>query len=234
VGADSTLTVDAGPRFVSRGGEKLDAALEALSLDVAGCVCADVGASTGGFTDCLLQRGAVKVYAIDVGKGILHWKLRTDPRVIVMEETNARFVESLPQRIDLVTIDASFISLKTLLPVVKSWFLQVPLDPSEHSPHLQSKWEETEGGVIALIKPQFEAGKKDVARGEGVIRDPEIHRQVLLDVLNFAQAEGWNVRGLIRSPLLGPKGNVEFLAWLGLSESDADVSALVEALIDQS
>jgi 23S rRNA (cytidine1920-2'-O)/16S rRNA (cytidine1409-2'-O)-methyltransferase len=231
VSAESTLTVDAGPRFVSRGGEKLDAALEALTLDVRGLTCADVGASTGGFTDCLLQRGAAKVYAIDVGKGILHWKMRTDPRVVVMEETNARFVESLPEKVDLVTIDASFISLKTLLPVVKSWFIPTPLDPSGHSPHFQRKWGETEGGVVALIKPQFEAGKKDVARGEGVIRDPAIHKQVLTDVLIFAQAEGWNVRGLIRSPLLGPKGNVEFLAWLGFDEVGADVSALVDAVI---
>lgn len=231
VDAKSVLTVDTGPRFVSRGGEKLDAALEALSLDVTGCVCADVGASTGGFTDCLLQRGAAKVYAIDVGKGILHWKMRTHPRVVVMEQTNARFVESLPEPIQFATIDASFISLKVLLPVVKKWLAPAPLAPSEHSPHLQSKWGETEGGVIALIKPQFEAGKKDVARGEGVIRDPEIHRQVLLDVLNFAQTDGWSVRGLIRSPLLGPKGNVEFLAWLGLNESSADISALVEDIL---
>ena len=227
VDAASTLTVDAGPRFVSRGGEKLDAALEALGLDVRGLTCADVGASTGGFTDCLLQRGAAKVYAIDVGKGILHWKIRTDPRVVVMEETNARFVESLPEKIDLVTIDASFISLKVLLPVVKMWFLPSSLTPLPLG----------EGNVLALIKPQFEAGKKDVARGEGVIRDPEIHKQVVQDVLAFAQSEGWGVRGLIRSPLLGPKGNVEFLAWLDLNESSAEMSALVDtvfAITDQS
>lgn len=224
VNAESTLTVDAGPRFVSRGGEKLAAALEALSLDVAGRVCADVGASTGGFTDCLLQRGAAKVYAIDVGKGILHWKMRTHPRVVVMEQTNARFVESLPEPIQFVTIDASFISLKVLLPVIKKWFF--PL-----SSFIDERGKKKEGNIIALIKPQFEAGKKDVARGEGVIRDPEIHRQVLLDVLNFAQGEGWNVRGLIRSPLLGPKGNVEFLVWLDLNESSADVSVLVESVL---
>ncbi|RJP51302.1 MAG: TlyA family RNA methyltransferase [Anaerolineaceae bacterium] len=231
VSTESTLTVDAGPRFVSRGGEKLDAALEGFGISVEGLVCADVGASTGGFTDCLLQRGAAKVYAIDVGKGILHWKMRTDSRVVVMEETNARFVESLPEAVSLVTIDASFISLKTLLPVVKLWFTPTPLDPSGHSPHLLRKWGETEGGVISLIKPQFEAGKKDVARGEGVIRDPAVHKQVLTDVLTFAQADGWSVRGLIRSPLLGPKGNTEFLAWLGLNEASADISALVNAMI---
>ncbi len=118
----SVLEVERGPRFVSRGGEKLDAALEAFGLEPGGRICADVGASTGGFTDCLLQRGAAKVYAVDVGKGILHWKLRNDARVVVMEETNARFVEFLPERVSLITIDASFISLKILLPVVRKWF----------------------------------------------------------------------------------------------------------------
>jgi 23S rRNA (cytidine1920-2'-O)/16S rRNA (cytidine1409-2'-O)-methyltransferase len=209
--ADSLLTIDSGPRFVSRGGEKLDAALEAFGIDVTGFVCADVGASTGGFTDCLLQRGAAKVYAIDVGKGILHWKLRNDPRVVVMEETNARFVESLPENIDFVTIDASFISLKILLPVVKKWIQPNPLSPPFPP---QEGGNGGVGQIIALIKPQFEAGRKDVSRGDGVIRDPEIHKQVLLDVLSFAQAEGFHVRGLIKSPLLGPKGNAEFLAWL--------------------
>src|SRR5512134_3547733 len=126
VSTDSLLTVDSGPRFVSRGGEKLEAALTAFDIDVMGRVCADVGASTGGFTDCLLQRGAAKVYAIDVGKGILHWKLRNDPRVVVKEETNARYVQSLPEPVALVTVDASFISLKILLPVIKRWFRHFP------------------------------------------------------------------------------------------------------------
>jgi 23S rRNA (cytidine1920-2'-O)/16S rRNA (cytidine1409-2'-O)-methyltransferase len=229
VASESTLTVDSGPRFVSRGGEKLDAAIEAFSLDVTGLTCADVGASTGGFTDCLLQRGADKVFAIDVGKGILHWKLRTDPRVVVMEETNARFVESLPEPVSLVTIDASFISLKVLLPVVKKWFLPSPPSP------LPFGERGAEGGVrgdiVALIKPQFEAGKKDVARGEGVIRDPAIHKQVLADVLAFAQAEGFGVRALSRSPLLGPKGNAEFLVWLVFAEGN-DPSALISSLFE--
>lgn len=214
--ADSILTVDSGPRFVSRGGEKLEAALQAFQLDVSGLVCADVGASTGGFTDCLLQHGAIKVYAIDVGKGILHWKLRNDPRVVVMEETNARYVEALPEPVSLVTVDASFISLKILLPVVKKW-----LRPS------QRKRDAVEGEILALIKPQFEAGKKDVARGDGVIRDPEIHRQVLLDVLGYARQDGFQIRGLIKSPLLGPKGNAEFLVWLGEKDMDVNVSELV-------
>ena len=224
VSPDSVLTVDSGPRFVSRGGEKLEAALETFRIDVTGFTCADVGASTGGFTDCLLQRAAARVYAIDVGKGILHWKLRNDPRVVVMEDTNARFVESLPEPASLVTIDASFISLKILLPVIKKWLLP-PFD------QVQERGEKKEGQVIALVKPQFEAGRKDVARGDGVIRDPEIHRQVLLDILSFAQYEGFQVQGLMRSPLLGPKGNTEFLVWLGEKEGEMDINALVNKVL---
>jgi 23S rRNA (cytidine1920-2'-O)/16S rRNA (cytidine1409-2'-O)-methyltransferase len=226
VQADSVLTVDSGPRFVSRGGEKLEGALEAFHIDVTGLVCADVGASTGGFTDCLLQHGAAKIYAIDVGKGILHWKLRNDKRVVVMEETNARFVESLPEPVSLVTVDASFISLKILLPVVKKW-----IPPSPPSPLPAGEGRRGEGDVIALIKPQFEAGKKDVSRGDGVIRDPEIHKQVLTDVLTFAQNEGFGIQGLIKSPLLGPKGNTEFLVWLNTSGTqDASLQEMIAAL----
>lgn len=225
VPANAVLTVDSGPRFVSRGGEKLEGALAAFAIDVTGQVCADVGASTGGFTDCLLQHGAAKVYAIDVGKGILHWKLRNDPRVVVMEETNARFVETLPEPVSLVTVDASFISLKILLPVVKKWLF--PLSSLVN----EEKMKEERRGIIALIKPQFEAGRKDVARGDGVIRDPEIHRQVLLDVLSFAQKEEFQIRGLIKSPLLGPKGNIEFLVWLGEKETEVDVNILVEQVL---
>src|SRR6185436_11971012 len=193
ISADSVLTVDSGPRFVSRGGEKLDAALEVFAFDVTGMICCDVGSSTGGFSDCLLQRGAAKVYAIDVGKGILHWKLRNDPRMVVMEETNARFVGSLPESVSLVTVDASFISLKILRPVIRKWLFPLSSFLDE------GKTKEERSDVIALIKPQFEAGKKDVSRGDGVIRDPEIHKQVLLDVLGFAQGEGFGIRGLIKS-----------------------------------
>jgi 23S rRNA (cytidine1920-2'-O)/16S rRNA (cytidine1409-2'-O)-methyltransferase len=210
---DSALTVDTGPRFVSRGGEKLEGALDAFKIDVTGNICADVGASTGGFTDCLLQRGAKKVYAIDVGKGILHWKLRNDLRVVVMEETNARFVESLPEQVDLVTVDASFISLRTLLPVIGKW--------------------EVESGIVALIKPQFEAGKKIVSRGDGVIRDPEIHRQVLTDVLTFAKNEGFGLRGLVKSSLLGPKGNAEFLVWLDMNPNQTEGNHLIDSVMKQ-
>lgn len=204
VAQEAQITVEAGPRFVSRGGDKLEAALTAFGVEARGRVCADVGASTGGFTDCLLQHGAAKVYAIDVGKGLLHWNLRSDPRVVVMEATNARFVERLPEPVSLVTIDASFISLKILLPVVRGWL--APLAPFGAG-----------GEVIALIKPQFEAGRRESARHKGVIRDPAVHRAVLSEVLAFAQTTGFGVRGLIRSPVLGPKGNVEFLAWLRLN-----------------
>ena len=222
----SALTVDTGPRFVSRGGEKLDAALEKFGIDVKDFICADVGASTGGFTDCLLQRGAAKVYAIDVGKGILHWKLRNYARVVVMEETNARHVESLPEAVSLVTVDASFISLKILLPVIKKWDFTLFNE--------DERVKKKEGTIIALIKPQFEAGKKDVARGDGVIRDPEIHRQVLLDVLTFAKQEGFSLRGLIKSPLLGPKGNAEFLVWLDFQENGRSVEELVDEAMAES
>jgi 23S rRNA (cytidine1920-2'-O)/16S rRNA (cytidine1409-2'-O)-methyltransferase len=232
VSSDSVLTVDSGPRFVSRGGEKLDAALEAFALDVTGFVCADVGASTGGFTDCLLQRGAAKIYAIDVGKGILHWKLRNDRRLVVMEETNARFVESLPEPVSLVTVDASFISLKILLPVIKKWLFSSFDQAQDRSSVADERGEKKEASVIALIKPQFEAGRKDVARGDGVIRDPEIHRQVLLDVLSYAQNEGFQIHGLIKSPLLGPKGNAEFLVWLEEEEIDADIDELVRRVLE--
>jgi 23S rRNA (cytidine1920-2'-O)/16S rRNA (cytidine1409-2'-O)-methyltransferase len=173
VSTASTLKVDPGPRFVSRGGEKLEAALDAFDIDLTSLTCADVGASTGGFTDCMLQRGAAKVYAIDVGKGILHWKMRKHPKVVVMEKTNARYVESLPEAVDFVTVDASFISLKILLPVVKGWFAP---SPRLRHPSPSGRRDGGEGAAVALIKPQFEAGRKDVSRGDGVIRDPEIHR----------------------------------------------------------
>lgn len=191
--ADVEVSLDSGPRFVSRGGEKLAAALDAFPVQVQGRVCADVGAATGGFTDCLLQHGAARVMAIDVGEGILDWKLRQDSRVVVMEGVNARNLAQLPEQASLVVIDASFISLRIILPVVSGW------GPDE---------------IIALIKPQFEADRTEVSRGKGVIRDPEVHRKVLADLLTFAQETGWGLHGLIRSPLVGPKGNVEFLVWL--------------------
>ncbi len=212
------IEVERGPRFVSRGGEKLQAALDAFPLHPAGRVCADVGASTGGFTDCLLQHGAAKVYAIDVGRGILAWKLRNDPRVVVMEGVNARYLVSLPEPVSLVTMDASFISLKVLLPVVWKWLTASP------SP----------GDALVLVKPQFEAGRREVSRGKGVIRDPAVHRRVLEETLEFAARTGFILRGLLRSPVVGPKGNVEFLAWLALegkAPPPAERSAWIEKAI---
>ncbi len=225
--ADAWLELASGPRFVSRGGEKLEAALSTFPLEVGGRVCADVGSSTGGFVDCLLQHGAAKIFAIDVGKGLLHWKLRTDPRLVVMEATNARFVERLPEAVSLVTMDASFISLKVLLPVVKGWFAPVLMVES-----LEKKGIEQAGDVVALVKPQFEAGRKETARSRGVIRDPLIHEAVLMEVLAFSQGLGYSLRGLIRSPLLGPKGNVEFLAWLRWGEaSQVDIPLEVRRVL---
>ena len=188
------IEVASGPRFVSRGGEKLQAAMETFPVTVEDRICADVGASTGGFTDCLLQSGAARVYTIDVGKGLLHWKLRNDARVVVIEKTNARYLKTLPERVHLVTMDVSFISLRKLLPVIVEW-----LEPG--------------GEVIALIKPQFEAGPARVGRG-GVVRDPTVHRDVAHRILEFSVEHSLAPQGLIQSPLRGPKGNVEFLAWL--------------------
>jgi 23S rRNA (cytidine1920-2'-O)/16S rRNA (cytidine1409-2'-O)-methyltransferase len=218
IASDARLEVKAGPQFVSRGGEKLEAAFQAFQLDVTGRICADVGASTGGFTDCLLQHGAKCVYAIDVGQGILDWKLRQDRRVIVMEGTNARYIDQLPEVVEIITVDASFISLKVLLPVIKTWFFTEVDTPNP-----------LHGKIIALVKPQFEAGRQQVSRGKGVIRDPAIHRQVLLDVLGYASQQGYGICGLIRSPLTGPKGNVEFLAYLDYPGKQIE---LLEGLVD--
>ncbi|HUF37847.1 MAG TPA: TlyA family RNA methyltransferase [Anaerolineales bacterium] len=188
------LEIITGPKYVSRGGDKLAAALAAFPAVVPGAACADVGASTGGFTDCLLQSGARRVYAIDVGHGVLHWKLRNDPRVVVMERTNARYLERLPEPVDLVVMDAAFISASVLVPAAAGWFGE-------------------QGELIVLIKPQFEAGRADAARGQGVIRDPAMHARILLDLLPAIEGSGLALCGLIRSPVTGPKGNIEFLGY---------------------
>src|SRR5258708_4912929 len=190
VALDVTLVLRVKPRFVSRGGDKLDAALSAFSLDVGGKVCADVGASTGGFTDCLLQRGAAKVYAIDVGYGQLDYRLRKDERVVVMEQTNARYVETLLEPVTIVTIDASFISLRLLLPVVKNWLVR------------------DGASVIPLIKPQFEAGKADVGKG-GVVKAPEVHRRVVHQEVYSTQWTGYTVPGLGCRPRKSPSGKIK-------------------------
>lgn len=205
------IILDTGPRFVSRGGEKLAAALDSFPITVEEKVCADVGASTGGFTDCLLQNSASRVYAIDVGHGQLHWKLRNHPKVVVMERTNARTLKSLPEIIHLATIDASFISLRLLLPVVVGWL-------------------EEEGDVIALVKPQFEAGKKAVGRG-GVVKNPETHRKVLEKVISYATELDLIPQDVIQSPLTGPKGNLEFLLWCRQGAIAVDTNLIIDNLI---
>lgn len=188
------ITLREQPRFVSRGGEKLDAALKYFDIDVSGRIAADVGASTGGFTDCLLQRDAALVYAIDVGYGQLAHKLRIDPRVVVMERTNARTLEALPQMVNCVVIDASYISLRLLLPSVRRWLASY-------------------ADLVLLIKPQFEAGRDDVGKG-GLVRDPSVHARVLEDVLSSSEELGLTLRGLMVSPIKGAKsGNTEYLVW---------------------
>jgi len=182
------------PRFVSRGGDKLAAALERFAIEPGGWVCADVGASTGGFTDCLLKNGAAKVYAIDVGYGQLAWSLRQDERVVVMERVNARYLETLPEPIKFACADVSFISLELILPAIHGWLT-------------------SEAQVVTLVKPQFEAGRTEVGKG-GVVKDPAIHARVLERSIEVARSQRFAVLGLIASPLRGPAGNVEFLLWL--------------------
>jgi 23S rRNA (cytidine1920-2'-O)/16S rRNA (cytidine1409-2'-O)-methyltransferase len=178
--------------YVSRGGLKLEAALDELSLDVAGSICIDVGASTGGFTDCLLQHGVERVYAVDVGYGQLAWKLRQDPRVTVIERTNVRYMtaDAIPAPVDLVTIDVSFISLKIVVPAI-------------------IKFLKSDASILALIKPQFEVGKKQVGKG-GVVKQPELHQQVIKDLSEFFETIKLAPHSVYPSPLLGPKGNREF------------------------
>ncbi len=188
------MTIDHPPKYVSRGGFKLEGALDAFGIDPAGQACVDVGSSTGGFTDCLLQRGAARVYALDVGTNQLHWRLRNDPRVIVQEKVNVRYLETLPGPVTLAVIDVSFISLTLILPRVFGWMLADP-----------------DAGVVALIKPQFEAGRADVGKG-GIVRDPAVHQAVVARITDFAAAAGWPARSLIDSPILGTDGNREFLA----------------------
>lgn len=216
IDAEAEIMLKSKPRFVSRGGEKLAKALADFQFDVTGKIAADVGASTGGFTDCLLQNGAAKVYALDVGYGQINYALRQDPRVIVMERTNARYVENLDEAVNLVVIDASFISLRLLLPAIKNW-----LTP--------------QADIIALIKPQFEAGRDDVGKG-GVVRDKRIHERVLREILGFTIVQGFNVRGLTVSPLKGPAGNTEFLVWLvwGKDGDSSPIDSLILAALNSA
>ena len=202
--------------YVSRGGLKLAKALQIFPISVEGKVVADIGASTGGFTDCALQNGAAKVYAIDVGYGQLAWKLRSDERVINMERTNVRYLEkdSLPEQVDAATIDVAFISLDKILPAVHKILKE-------------------DGFVIALIKPQFEAGKENVGK-KGVVRDAKVHEEVINNVIAFAKEEGFGIAGLDFSPNKGPEGNIEYLLHLTLGEDDAVSGEYVAQLVSQS
>lgn len=201
-------------KYVSRGGLKLEKALQTFPLHLEGKVCADIGASTGGFTDCMLQNGAKKVYAVDVGYGQLDWKLRNDERVVCMERTNARYLthEEIPEELDFASIDVSFISLKLIFPALYGLL--------------------REGGEIAcLIKPQFEAGREKVGK-KGVVRDPAVHLEVLEHFLQHAKANHFTVLGITYSPIRGPEGNIEYLGFLRKSDEEdepVDLNAVVEA-----
>ncbi|CAA9526012.1 MAG: RNA binding methyltransferase FtsJ like [uncultured Thermomicrobiales bacterium] len=204
----------ARPRFVSRGGDKLAHALDRFRIVPIGLVAADFGASTGGFTDCLLQGGVSRVYAVDVGYGQLDARLRQDPRVTVMERLNARYLDRLPEPVDLVVIDVSFISLGVIFPVAAKVLI-------------------SGGRCVPLIKPQFEAGRRDVGKG-GVVKDAAIHRQVLETVLAAATENGFSIQGLTASPLRGPAGNVEFLAALTLDREPTDAAPLIAAALAEA
>ena len=199
--------------YVSRGGLKLEKAMKTFPITLTGKTCADIGASTGGFTDCMLQNGASKVYAVDVGYGQLDWKLRSDPRVVCLERTNARYLdhEQIPDELDFASIDVSFISLKLILPAVANVL--------------------KDGGYVAsLVKPQFEAGREKVGK-KGVVRDPAVHKEVLEHYLEHAREAGFGVLGLTYSPIRGPEGNIEYLGFLqkGAETTAAfDLDALVE------
>ena len=197
VAEDARIEIRGGTLpYVSRGGLKLEKAMATFPIDLHGAVCADIGASTGGFTDCMLQNGAEKVYAVDVGYGQLAWKLRSDPRVVCLERTNARYLshEQIPQELDFASIDVSFISLKLILPPLNGLL--------------------KDGGHAAcLVKPQFEAGREKVGK-KGVVRDPDVHLEVLEHFLDHAKESGFTVLGLTYSPIRGPEGNIEYLGYL--------------------
>lgn len=201
--------------YVSRGGLKLAKAMDVFGLDLTGMVCADIGASTGGFSDCMLQHGAAKVYAVDTGYGKLAWKLRTDERVVPLERTNARYLthEQIPEELDLASVDVSFISLRLILPALRGI-----LAPN--------------GQVVCLIKPQFEAGKEKVGK-KGVVRDPKVHLEVLEHFLTHADEADFTVKDITFSPIRGPEGNIEYLGHLTVGRGPAYAGDL-DALVEQS
>lgn len=203
--------------FVSRGGLKLQKAAENFDINLENCVCMDIGASTGGFTDCMLSHGAKKVYAIDVGYGQLAWKLRTDERVVNMERTNFRYVthEQIPEEIDFASVDVSFISLKIILPVLRELLKE-------------------NGQAVCLIKPQFEAGKENVGK-KGVVRDPQVHISVVNTILNFARGCGYSLKNIDFSPIKGPEGNIEYLMHIQkTAEAENFCTETAESLVKRS
>lgn len=200
VAEDSDIKVKALSKYVSRGGLKLEKAMDKHGFELKDKICADIGASTGGFTDCMLQNGSSKVYAVDVGYGQLAWKLRTDPRVVNMERTNARYIEQLDDEIDFCSIDVSFISLTIILPIVYNLL-------------------KGGGEAVALIKPQFEAGRENVGK-KGVVRDPSVHCDVIKKITEFCEQRGFSVIDVDYSPIKGPEGNIEYLCYIKKENND--------------
>jgi 23S rRNA (cytidine1920-2'-O)/16S rRNA (cytidine1409-2'-O)-methyltransferase len=214
VSGEAEVAVRQAEPYVSRGGHKLAHALDRFAIPVQGRVAVDVGASTGGFTDVLLQNGARRVYAVDVGRGQLHARLRADPRVVVLDRTNARYLEALPEQPELGTVDVSFISARLILPALRR-----VLAPGS--------------SIIVLVKPQFEAGRREVGRG-GVVRSPAVHRRVLQELAGWFVEHRFGLQGLVASPMRGSAGNVEFLAWLTLDSAPASsADSLIEQVLPE-
>ena len=202
--------------YVSRGGLKLEKAINSFGLDLSGTVCMDAGASTGGFTDCMLKNGATKVYSVDVGYGQLAWELRTDERVVNLERTNVRYLtqEQVPEKVNFISADLSFISLKLVLPVLKNFLTD-------------------DGQMVCLIKPQFEAGREKVGK-KGVVRDKSVHEEVIKNIYDFAQSIGLYAHGLDFSPVRGPEGNIEYLILLSQSDENIVSSDIIPDLVNKS
>ena len=216
VAKDAVLDVRGGLRYVSRGGLKLEKAMAQFPITLQGKVTMDIGASTGGFTDCMLQNGAAKVYSVDVGYGQLAWKLRTDPRVVNLERTNVRYLtrEQVPEQVDFFSVDVAFISLRLVLPVGRNFL-------------------KDGGEAVCLIKPQFEAGREKVGK-KGVVRDPAVHQEVIEQITDFVLHNGFSILGLTYSPVRGPEGNIEYLLYLKKSDAPESVPMDIAGLVEES
>lgn len=216
VDIDSNIEIRETLKYVSRGGLKLEKAMNIFDINLNDKICMDIGASTGGFTDCMLQNGAKKVFSVDVGYGQLAWSLRQDPRVITMERTNIRYVkpEEIGELVDFASIDVSFISLTKIFRTVKDLL-------------------KDNAQLVCLIKPQFEAGREKVGK-KGVVRDPEVHREVLINVIENAQTMGFYLKGLDFSPIKGPEGNIEYLSYLTRVNNDIEIEQLIDKIVKDS